>query len=286
MTGFRHQHAAWVLALTFWFAAAYGWHSRPSRDAALPYEVFDRVVVPAPLQIALAGGDRFLAGSFEAIRALAAPSDSPDAVGDNMSFAIRARLAVANLNACHEDNYYFANALLTWGGAYGYGNEVLRQAANCRVWDEFPPFYYGFNTYYFERDIAKATLWINEAANRSTTNASALRKLAIMLNAERMQDDEAALSYLTAERDQARDAKLREMLDKRVQRLRGLIQLKQAQHTYEQRFGTPLTDPHALIQSGILATLPSDPLRIGYDFSAKGFRMREITMPAMSPTAK
>lgn len=278
---FWRRHVLLILALLLCALAGYGWHVQPKGSTALPLAVFDRVVVPAPLQLVLAGGDRFLAADLEAVRALATQNDAPEATADNLSFAIRARNAVAHLNACHEDNYYLANALLTWGGAARHGNEVLRLATGCRFWDEFPPFFYGFNLYYFEHDVANAMLALNTAADRSRANANALRKLAIMLKAESFEDDAAALAYLENERNQARDDKLRDTLNKRVQRLRGLITLRQAQATYEQHHGRPLHDPRALIEAGIIESFPADPLRIGYEFHEGRFRMRQVNIPGL-----
>lgn len=280
------QQASLILALGLIILAGYGWYARPAGSGAAPLEVSDRIVVPAPLQVILTGGDRFFAANLEAIRALALPSESPDATADNLSFAIRARETVAHLNPCHEDNFYLANALLTWGGAVSHGNEVLRRASECRSWDEFPPFFYGFNLYFFEHDVAKATRALNEAASRSKTNANALRKLVIMLTAENFEDDAAALAYLESERNQARDAKLRDTLNKRVLRLQGLIALRQAQTIYEQRFGKPLANPQALIEAGIVQSLPADPLKIGYEFHEGRFRMREIRIAGLEPPRK
>jgi len=283
---FWRRNGSLVLALSLGMVAAYGWHARPPANYAIPPEGFDRVVVPAPLQLVLAGGDRFLAADLEAIRALAAPSDSPDATADNMSFVIRARNTVAQLNPCHEDNYYLANSLLTWGGAVRQGNEVLRAAAECRFWDEAPPFFYGFNLFYFLGDIPGASRAMNQAADRSKGNAASLRKLAIMITAGSFKDDAAALSYLESERDQTKDAKLRDMLAKRIARLQGLIELKQAQATYERRFGKPLTAPQVLIETGILPGFPADPMKIGYEFHEGRFRMREVKIAGLEPPKK
>jgi hypothetical protein len=275
------RHILLIVALFLGVIAGYGWHSRPPGNYTTPLEVFDRVVAPAPLQIVLAGGDRFLAANLEAIRALASPSDSPEAVNDNISFVIRARSAVAALNPCHEDNYYLGNAQISWGGAVSEGNSVLRLASECRFWDEYPPFFYGFNLYYFQHDAARAKRALDQAAARSSGNAAALRKLGIMITAGSFQDDAAALAYLESEHAQARDPKLRGMLTKRIGRLQGLIALHQAQASYEQRFGKPLADPTALIETGIISSFPVDPMNIGYEFYDGRFRMREIRIPGL-----
>lgn len=271
-----------LLAAAFAAFSGIGWHQRAA-DSALPTQLSDRVVIPPPIQVLLAGGDRFLAANIEAIRALTLTSDSPEAAADNISFGIRSRNAVAHLNPCHEDNYYLANALLTWGGAASQGSEVLRLATACRFWDEIPPFFYGFNLYYFDRDTPQAHRILNQAADRAKENAPALRKLAIMLTAESFKDDAAALSYLENERDNARDARLRETLTKRVVRLQGLITLREAQASYERKYGTPLTAPEILIAQGFLSSFPVDPLNIGYEFDGHRFRMREIRISGLEP---
>ena len=257
------------------------WATRPPVNAAPPAEVFDRVVLSAPVQLLLTGGDRFLAANFESIRAVATASDTPEAAEANASFAIRARRVVAQLNPCHEDNYYQGNALLTWGGAVAEGNDLLERATDCRFWDEVPPFFYGFNQYFFLHDVDGARAALETAAERATDNAAGFRKFAIMLAAGELKDDSAALEFLQRERAQTNDLKLQGMLDKRIARLQGLMALRAAQQRYEARFGQALTDPQALIDSGELNAFPDDPLRIGYEFAEGRFRLRELKIAGL-----
>lgn len=256
------------------------WALRSLDNAAPPVEIFDRVVVSAPVQLLMTGGDRFLAANIESIRAVATTSDNPEASDFNASFAIRARRAVVQLNPCHEDNYYLGNALLTWGGAVSEGNDILKHATECRTWDELPPFFYGFNQYFFLREIQGARKYLEIAADRSTDNAASFRKFAIMITAGELKDDEA-LSFLQREREQTNDARLRGMLDQRITRLEGLLTLRAAQKRYEARFGRPLTNPHALIESGELEAFPNDPLRIGYEFANGHFRLTELKIAGL-----
>ena len=269
-----------IAALGFALFAAI-WAIRPPASTEPPPEVFDRVVVSAPVQLLLAGGDRFLAANIESIRAVATTSDKPEAAEANASFAIRARRVVAQLNPCHEDNYYQGNALLTWGGAVAEGNDLLKRATECRTWDEIPPFFYGFNQYFFLHDVEGARASLEIAAERATDNAAGFRKFAIMLAAGELKDDSAALDFLQQERAQTSDPKLQGMLDKRIARLQGLIALRAAQQRYEARFGQPLTNPQALIDSGELEAFPNDPLRIGYEFADGRFRLKELKIAGL-----
>ncbi len=186
-----------------------------------------------------------------------------DGQGDT-SYLIRAQQVVAQLNACNEDNYYLANGLLTWGGAVNEGNQVLHAAVRCRTWDFVPAFFYGINLAFFQQDISGAQRVLELGAQRSPVNAANLRKLAVMLRAEAFADEKLALDYLIQQRSSANETKLREMLDKRVVRLQGLVALREAQRLYEAKFGR-LTSIEQLIIAGLLKALPDDPLRLGYE---------------------
>jgi len=270
-----------ALALLGYALFAATWWVRPPANPAMPPGALDRVVLSAPVQLLLAGGDRFLSANIESIRAVATSSDHPNAADANSSFSVRARQVVAELNPCHEDNYYHGNALLTWGGAVTEGNALLRRATECRTWDELPPFFYGFNRYFFLNDIEGARAALETAAQRATDNAAGFRKFGIMIEAGEIKDDTVALDFLQRERTQTTDSKLQGMLDKRIARLQGLITLRAAQQRYEVRFGQPLTNPQALIDSGELEAFPNDPLRIGYEFVDGRFRLKELKIAGL-----
>lgn len=243
--------------------------------------VTDRVVISAPVQLLLAGGDRFLAADFEAIR-LAATGDAALAANtDDAAFRVRAHRVVAQLNSCHEDNYYVGNALLSWGGAPDEGSDLLKRAMGCRTWDEYVPFFYGFNELFFHRNPVEARRAFEIAAERSMTNSATFRRMAIMIAVDEFDDQRLALEYLLKERDGASDPRLREMLDKRVQRLKGLLILRDAQHRYETQFGRQLKDPAALINSGVLVRFPDDPLAIGYAFDNGRFILHKLRIAGL-----
>ncbi|TCD23158.1 hypothetical protein E0D86_10440 [Pseudomonas sp. IC_126] len=200
--------------------------------------------------------------------------------GVDTDYLVRAQREVARLNACHEDNYYLANGLLTWGGAVEEGNEVLRAAVECRFWDEFPPFFYGINLSFFQRDNEEAARMLEIGAQRSTDNAAAMQKLAVMLRAEQFADERLALNYLIQQRDSSPDPKLEDMLDKRVVRLQGLIQLREAQRQYEGEHGS-LTDLQLLVDRGILDQLPVDPLRLGYELRDGHIELKKLKIAGL-----
>jgi len=258
------------------FTAIAAWRSQQPVQLT-PQLYTDRVVIPTPLLIALHGGDRFLAADLETMRLSATGMDER---GVDTVYLVRAQREVARLNPCHEDNYYLANGLLTWGGAVEQGNEVLRAAVKCRFWDEFPPFFYGINLSFFQHENEEAARVLEIGAQRSTQNAAAMRKLAVMLRAEQFANERLALNYLVQQRDSATDPKLRDMLDKRVIRLQGLIYLREAQRRYEAEQG-PLTDLQQLISQSIVTELPTDPLRLGYEVRNGRIELKKLKIAGL-----
>ncbi|WP_079203184.1 hypothetical protein [Pseudomonas sp. CC6-YY-74] len=274
----RARYAPLLLAL-LGFAAFAGiafWRAQQP----LPVEqsqVQDRVVIAAPILLALFGGDRFLAADLEAMRLAATGIE--DGRSDT-NYLVRAQQVVAQLNGCHEDNYYLANGLLTWGGAVDEGNQVLRAAVQCRTWDYIPAFFYGINLAFFQRDIAEAQRVLELGAQRSPENAASLRKLGVMLQAETFADEQLALDYLIQQRDAASDPKLRAMLDKRVIRLQGLVTLREAQRRFEAKNGA-LARLEQLVESGLLPALPDDPLRLGYELHEGRIILKKMKIAGM-----
>lgn len=248
-------------------------------------DVTDRVVISAPLQLLLAGGDRFLAADLEAIRLAATGGLELGANTDDAAFRIRAHRAVAQLNACHEDNYYVGNALLSWGGAPEEGSDLLRRAMDCRTWDELVPFFYAFNEQFFHENPMAARKALEVAAQRSSSdNATTFRRMAIMIAADEFDDERMAVQFLAQERDRADDPRLREMLGKRVERLDGLLRLRDAQRRYEKQAGHPLSDPKTLIQEGLIEAFPKDPLGIGYVFQDGVFKLKKLQIAGLEKT--
>jgi hypothetical protein len=66
------------------------------------------------------------------------------------------------------------------------------------------------------------------------------------------------------------------MLDKRIERVEGLITLRDAQHTYEERTGKTLRQAEDLINTGILDEFPKDPMNWGYEFKNGRFELKQV----------
>lgn len=234
-------------------------------------------MIAAPLQVVLALGDRYLAANVETIRLASTGMNINRNTGEvDGKYLLRGHLAVSELNPCHEDNYYLANALLAWGGAEESANGILWAAIQCRHWDFFPAFLYGFNQYFFNRNVLEAQNALEIAAERSLENANAMKRFSVMIGAEEFDDEAMALAYLEEQQAQAQDSALAESLQNRVDRLKGLILLREVQAIYEAEYDEPLSSPQALLDAGLLESFPTDPLGIGYEFVDGQFKLRQL----------
>lgn len=247
-------------------------------------QVPDSVVLPATFQSVIYLGDRYLAANIETTRVLMAGEEIVR--GSDQDYLYRIHTVVSQLNPCHEDNYYVANALLGWGGNVDAAIDILRIATQCRFWDEVPPFFLGYDLYFFkyQHKAAKEALFL--AAERSEQNRVGLQKFGLMIEAEGMPDARAARAYLSSQKDQVRDKKLKSMLELRIRRLDGLILLRDVQAKYEQATGIALQNPNDLISKGYLAAFPLDPLNLGYIFADGVFAMKEVGISGVTRPQK
>ena len=234
-----------------------------------------QVVIPSPVQTIMYAGDRYLAANLETIRVASVGTSEERILAE---YRVRAYSLISELNPCHEDNYYLANAMLAWGGSVKEANNILEDATKCRRWDYMPPFFLSFNRYFFYRDLDGAIQAMNMAAERSDENRSIFERSAIVMAAEQFNDEEIAVEYLRNERDNAKDPKLAQGIDRRLQRLEGLLILRKAKIRYEKEIGRPLDTPEDLLSSGILETYPQDPANVGYELFNGEFRLRAINI--------
>ena len=245
--------------------------------ATIGGEVSDRIVISAPVLIPLYLGDNYLAANIEAFRVASTGLEPRHDTGQlDGRYLLRSHEVISQLNPCHEDNYYLANAILAFGGGDEEANGILKEATECRFWDFLPPFLYGFNKYFFANDAESAVEAFEIAASRSPENRVLLQRLAITIQAEELDDSKMALEYLIQQRDAAKDAALKESLNKRIGRLEGLIVLESAQERYEEKYDRPLEASEQLLEYGILESMPEDPLQLGYEFKEGEFRLRQV----------
>lgn len=247
-----------------------------STPMASPLTYNQGVVAPGYIQVLMFFGDRYLASNIELIRSTAAGGESLGEDDALNVYRMRSHRVVSLMNACHEDNYWIGNSVLSWGGAVDEGFDLLRRATFCRAWDELPPFMFGFNQAFFKKDYTTTRQALELAASRSPENAVGYKKLGIMLGVNSVNDAELAKKLLEAEIARTSDEKLKNMLEMRLRRLDGLLVLRAAKVGFESKFLRSLINPNELISSGVIESFPFDPLGLGYEYINGDFVLRQV----------
>lgn len=238
-----------------------------SRWVAPPEEM--RVALPAELQVFMAMGDRYLAANLEVFRALVLSTDKVDP--DSLKVLAEVQRGASRLNPAHEDNYYIGQAILPWMGFVEPTQFIQSRATDARPWDFLPGFFYAFNRYYFEHRPQEASNILINVAGRLPQKEGILEIAARWQ--EKGDDIQAALAVIRTMQQQTRDAKLKAVLQMRIDRLQGVLALREAAARYETRTGRSLTDLSQLVASGELKQLPHDPTGLGYVLNEQGIPM-------------
>ncbi len=228
-----------------------------------------QVALPRSVQVAMAGGDRYLAANIAAIRALWV--DNSKMKPDEFGVLARVQEDVAWLNAAHEDNYYVAAAILPWSDQLDAAQRILQAATLARRFDYQPPFYYAFNQLHFRHDPIGASRMLREAAPYLVDPDEQLQMqnlAAIWL--ERAEDPGLAIRVVESLARQTTRRDFRKYLEMRVARLRDLQALQSASDTYRKQFGRELQSLDALVTAGLISTLPADPFGFGYELAGDG----------------
>ncbi|WP_269531135.1 hypothetical protein [Chitinimonas sp. BJYL2] len=216
------------------------------------------VYLPPAAQLALAGGDRYVAANVNTLRALMVGTHrlKPE------TYQVLGLLQrdAARFNPGHEDNYYIATAILPWAGQLTLTQEILSLAMQGRPYDMYPPFFYGFHQLYFNKDPEAASTTVRLAARRMNTDdkRKSLDSMAIFW-AERG-DLSAAEQTLLEMAKSTRNRDYAAFLRKRAQRINRLAMLRSATTRWQTERGHPPPELEALVSAGYVATIPQDPL--------------------------
>jgi len=259
-----HNAAFALLAWLVFWQAGLQLQDRPRPDEASTL----RVRLPAPVQLAYAGGDPYLAANLNVFRSMMVGGS----VTETETYRVQAQLQLdaALFNPRHEDNYYIAAAILPWNGYVAPSQRILQIAAENREWDWMPAFFFAFGSWYFEHSMVEAGKWADVAAARSTpTNARALRAMAGRWY-EQGDDPRLARGLIIAMQEQTRDQDLKLQLQLRVDRLDGLVKLRDAHKAFVAQRGRSAESLQQLIGYGALENLPTDPAGLGYRLDSDG----------------
>lgn len=228
-----------------------------------------RVALPLFAQVAMTGGDRFLAANLGAVRAQI--TDTSNMQRDEYKVLALVQQDAAWLNPYHEDNYYSAAAILPWYGQVDAAQTILRRAAQARYYDYQPSLFYAFHRLHFYRDPVGASAWLRQAAPRLPDEQQRLVMEDLAARwVGKANDLEVAIRIVESMAQQARRKDFQEYLFQRVVRLRGLLALRNAAENYRQKTGNNPQTLQQLVASGILKSLPVDPFGVGFELDAKG----------------
>lgn len=228
-----------------------------------------QVALPLFVQVAMAGGDRFLAANIAAIRALWV--DNFKMQREEFRILAKVQEDVSWLNPGHEDNYYIAAAILPWNDEVDAAQRVLARATLARRFDYQPAFYYAFNLLHFKGDAVGASAWMREAAEHLPEGNDRLQMqnlAAIWL--DRAGDLDLAIGVVKVMAEQASRGDFRRYLEQRVVRLKMLRELRTAAATYRARFGRPPAMLEELVTTGIVAEIPKVPFGFGFAIDKQG----------------
>jgi hypothetical protein len=227
-----------------------------------------RVVIPGYIEVLLAGGDRYLAANIGVFRAMMVGGR----VKDRLTYEVQGKIQtqVAILNPRQEDNSYVAAAILPWWGQVASAQFVLARATESRYWDYMPPFFQGFNEYYFNKNYQKAGQLSEIAAGRASgVDKESLKDVAAKWYT--LGDDpRAAIGLISALKEASYDPKIQRLLQARIDRLKILLLLRQSAERYQQEQGAVITELEQLVTAGYLESLPQDPFGFGFTIDSDG----------------
>lgn len=224
-----------------------------------------QVALPRFVQVAMSGGDRFLAANVAGFRALVASTEKMDAASFHIQGIVQSDAAW--LNPAHEDNYYIAAAILPWNGELSSGQYVLRRAALARPFDWQPAFYYAFNELHFNKNPALASEWVRRAAQSATNEMEKLQLWQLAAQwAAKGEDLGAAIRLHRVMAKESKHKAFAEFLEKRARRLENLLELDQAAAAYKAQHGKKPASVNELLSAGGLREVPLDPFGMTYVF--------------------
>lgn len=233
----------------------------------LPRERLDTelmVSLPPLVQVAMSGGDRYLAANLATWRALVATTGKM--APEKAAVQGMVQRDAAWMNPAHEDNFYVAAAILPWNGRLDDAQYVLKRAMAARSHDMWPGFYYAFNVYFFEKDAPRAARILMEEADKAGSERNKLTMQAIASRwAQKGANTDDTARFLRALADQSNHAAFRHYLLQSAQRVENLIVLQGAVDLYGQRSGAQPMDFDAVVKAGVLQSIPVDPLGGRYE---------------------
>jgi tetratricopeptide (TPR) repeat protein len=175
---------------------------------------------------------------------------------------------VVDLDPYNMDAYYFAQAVFTWDlGRIREVNFLLEQGLRRRTWDYALPFYLGFNSAYFLKDYPMAAVYMQQAAELSGNPLYAQLAARYFYESEQ---SSLGLAFLESMISNSKDKAVRRSYELRRDALLATTVLEKARDAYRSKFGRMPKHPEALVETGFLQEVPTDPYGGSFFFDERG----------------
>lgn len=170
---------------------------------------------------------------------------------------------ITDLDPWFWDAYLFADMLLAWDFKQpDKANELLLKAKKYRTWDFNPPYYMGFNYFYFLKDNGRASAALMEASKLANA-PSYLSGLATRLSVYQNQLGPAII-FLKEILENTQNPAMEKQLAIRLKTLLILDNLEKKVTEYKTMYLTYPENMNDLVEKGFIEIIPPDPY--GGDF--------------------
>ncbi|MEW6428521.1 MAG: hypothetical protein AB1568_10850 [Thermodesulfobacteriota bacterium] len=165
---------------------------------------------------------------------------------------------VTDLDPRFWDPYLLGEMTLPWdAGMIEEANELLLKAAANRPEDFRPPYFLGFNAFYFQKDAKKAAPYLRQAAE--LPGAPGFLKALASRFSLYSRETTAGIAFLEGMLRSPLDDALRRHLEKRLSALKTIDLLERKVEEYRRKFGSLPESVDILRQKGLIDAVPSDP---------------------------
>ncbi len=165
---------------------------------------------------------------------------------------------ITDLDPWFWDAYLMSSMVLAWDfGRIELANKLLKKGTENRTWDYKPPFYLGFNNYYFLKDNTTASKYLMEAAKRGDGPGFLVplaTRLAIYQNSLA-----PVILLLEDQLKTTQDPLIAKQLRTRLEAVILLDKLEKKVKEYKDSHGRFPSDLSDLVSDGLIAKLPEDP---------------------------
>ena len=161
------------------------------------------------------------------------------------------------------DPYLFGQMMLVWqAGMFDQASALLLKAAEHRPHDFRPLYFVGFNHFYFQKEYALASKYLQKASEKSGA-PTYLKGLAARLSLYGNRT-EVGIAFLRQMLTGTHDPNLRRYLEKRLIALERINTLEKKVQEYKDQFGSLPRTLDDLLARGLIERIPEDPY--GGDF--------------------